>query len=38
VKAGWQRDYFLGRGPGDREAPAHRTKMALGGFERGKKA
>ncbi len=26
VKAGWQRDYFLGRGPGDQEAPAHQTK------------
>ncbi len=36
VKAGWQRDYFLGRGPGDREAPAHQTKMALRGFERAK--
>lgn len=34
VKAGWQRDYFLGRGPGDREAPAHQTKMVLGDFER----
>jgi Family of unknown function (DUF6065) len=34
VKAGWQRDYFLGKGPGEREAPEHRTKMALGSFER----
>jgi hypothetical protein len=34
VKAGWQRDYFLGKGPGDREAPEHRTKMALGSFVR----
>ncbi|MFT3769429.1 MAG: DUF6065 family protein [Minicystis sp.] len=34
VKAGWQRDYFLGRGPGDREAPAHQTKMALEDFAR----
>jgi hypothetical protein len=33
VKAGWQRDYFLGRGPGEREAPAHQTKLALRGFE-----
>ena len=32
VKAGWQRDYFLGRGPDDREAPAHQTKMTLGDF------
>jgi hypothetical protein len=39
VKAGWQRDYFLGRGPGDREAPEHQTKMTLGAFaEGGKKA
>jgi hypothetical protein len=36
VKAGWQRDYFLGRGPGEREAPVHRTKMTLGRFEKGK--
>lgn len=34
VEAGWQRDYFLGRGPGDREAPAHQTKMTLAGFRR----
>ncbi|APR87267.1 hypothetical protein A7982_12616 [Minicystis rosea] len=32
VKAGWQRDYFLGRGPDDREAPAHQTKMTLKAF------
>ncbi len=32
VKAGWQRDYFLGRG-----AREHQTKMVLGGFERAKK-
>lgn len=34
VKAGWQRDYFLGRGPGDRAAPAHQTKMNLDEFAR----
>jgi hypothetical protein len=34
VKAGWQRDYFLGRGPGDREAPVHQTKMTLREFEK----
>jgi hypothetical protein len=34
VEAGWQRDYFLGRGPGDREAPTHETKMALAPFRR----
>jgi len=38
VKAGWQRDYFLGRGPGDQEAPAHQTKMALRPFDRGRGA
>lgn len=32
VKAGWQRDYFLGKGPGGKEAPVHQTKMALRGF------
>jgi hypothetical protein len=32
VEAGWQRDYFRGRGPDDREAPEHRTKMTLGAF------
>lgn len=36
VEAGWQRDYFLGRGPGDREAPAHQTKMSLRAFEKGR--
>jgi hypothetical protein len=35
VKAGWQRDYFLGKGPGDREAPAHQTKLAIRPFEGG---
>jgi hypothetical protein len=34
VEAGWQRDYFLGRGPGDQEAPVHQTKMVLKGFGR----
>lgn len=29
VKAGWQRDYFLGR-----EAPEHQTKLSLRGFEK----
>lgn len=37
VEAGWQRDYFLGRGPDDREAAGHQTKMVLGAFERDKK-
>jgi hypothetical protein len=32
VEAGWQRDYFRGRGPDDREVPEHQTKMALRGF------
>ena len=34
VKAGWQRDYFPGKGPGERAAPEHQTKLVLGGFER----
>jgi hypothetical protein len=34
VKAGWQRDYFLGRAPNDREAPAHQTKLSLKDFKR----
>lgn len=39
VEAGWQRDYFLGRGPGDgasppAAAPEHQTKMALRAFAR----
>jgi hypothetical protein len=34
VLAGWQRDYFRGRGPGDREVPEHQTKMTLRGFTR----
>lgn len=34
VRAGWQRDYFLGRGPGERVAPQHQTKMSLAPFER----
>ncbi len=34
MKAGWQRDYFLGRGAGGGEAPVHQTKMVLGAFER----
>lgn len=29
VEQGWQRDYFLGRGPGESEAPAHETKLSL---------
>ncbi len=32
VKAGWQRDYFLGRDPRGQEAPAHETKMAVRAF------
>lgn len=35
VKAGWQRDYFLGRAPGEREVPEHQTKMNLEDFRRG---
>lgn len=34
VKAGWQRDYFLGKGPGEQEAPEHQTKLVLQPFER----
>ncbi|MEZ4311084.1 MAG: DUF6065 family protein [Polyangiaceae bacterium] len=34
VRAGWQRDYFLGRGPGDSAAPQHQTKMSLKGFRK----
>ena len=33
VKAGWQRDYFLGGGRGEGEVQGHQTKMVLGGFE-----
>ena len=36
VRAGWQRDYFLGRAPGERVVPEHQTKMALRPFERTK--
>ena len=32
VKAGWQRDYFLGRGPGESASEEHQTKMALKPF------
>jgi hypothetical protein len=32
VRAGWQRDYFLGRGPGDSVAPEHQTKLSLRAF------
>lgn len=32
VKAGWQRDYFLGRGPGESVAQQHQTKMVLRSF------
>lgn len=34
VKAGWQRDYFLGRGPGDVVVPQHQTKLAVKPFTR----
>lgn len=34
VRAGWQRDYFLGRGPGDVVAEQHQTKMSLRPFVR----
>lgn len=34
VRAGWQRDYFLGKGPGDRVAPEHQTKLPLRPFRR----
>lgn len=34
VRAGWQRDYFLGRAPGDRVVREHQTKMTLRPFER----
>jgi len=34
VKAGWQRDYFLGKGPRDQGAPEHQTKLTLAGFEK----
>ena len=34
VRAGWQRDYFLGRGPGDVIADQHQTKMSLRPFQR----
>jgi hypothetical protein len=34
VKAGWQRDYFLGRGPGESVAQQHQTKMSLRAFGR----
>jgi hypothetical protein len=34
VRAGWQRDYFLGRGPGDTVAEQHQTKMSLRPFQR----
>lgn len=34
VKAGWQRDYFLGRGPGESVARQHQTKMVLQAFRR----
>lgn len=34
VKAGWQRDYFLGRGPGESVAQQHQTKMVLRGFRK----
>jgi hypothetical protein len=32
VRAGWQRDYFLGRGLGERVAPEHQTKLSLRAF------
>lgn len=34
VRAGWQRDYFLGRAPGEAVAPQHQTKMHLSPFRR----
>lgn len=34
VKAGWQRDYFLGRGAGEAVARQHQTKLALRPFRR----
>lgn len=34
VRAGWQRDYFLGRSPGDTPAPQHQTKLAVKPFAR----
>jgi hypothetical protein len=34
VRAGWQRDYFLGRGPGEVTAAQHQTKMSLRPFVR----
>jgi Family of unknown function (DUF6065) len=34
VKEGWQRDYFLGRGPGDTVAKQHQTKLSLRSFRR----
>lgn len=34
VKAGWQRDYFLGRGPGGEKIPQHQTKLELRAFRR----
>ena len=38
VKAGWQRDYFRGRGADDREVPEHQTKLSLSDFEGVEKA
>lgn len=35
VRAGWQRDYFLGRAPGGAQAPEHETKLSLRPFRRG---
>jgi hypothetical protein len=32
VRAGWQRDYFLGRGPGEVVADEHQTKLSLRPF------
>jgi len=34
VRAGWQRDYFLGRGPGETVVPQHQTKLAVRPFQR----